>query len=253
VVRRACRLSRAQVQEVRPHPTVRERSVDGGSAPPAGAIDGPKGILASGPGSAEFRFAPTLCRRCNNQRSQPFDTAYDRFIEFALARRPGLVGSYRIDLAAVYGTAWAARADDLGRYFCKHIGCRLAAPANKVRVAIPGDLVAFMDGGDWPASLRRDIVLDRGRLGLARVFAAGGTPSAVLQTGDLGCLCDPSAGRALEAWSEFGNGWILVRWHTGASVAPSPFSDRVLRLRRVGSRVTLARLVAHSYRLRWAP
>ena len=89
----------------------------------------------------DVRFEPSLCARCNNERSQPFDEAYRSFSEYVWDR-PELRRARYIDMASIYGTDWSMRVLDLARYVAKHIGCRLAHE----RYPIPSSLKLFLDG-----------------------------------------------------------------------------------------------------------
>ena len=80
----------------------------------------------AGPNSKVVKFEKTLCARCNNQRSQPFDLAYDTFIKHVQEHEHKVVRNGRVDLREVYGEAWEDGSKDLRRYFAKHVGCRLA-------------------------------------------------------------------------------------------------------------------------------
>lgn len=108
--------------------------------------------------SDPLKFSPSLCQPCNNTRSQPFDRAYDRFIEWVLAHEDDVLRTRRIDLEAVFGSTWPADSLDVLRYFAKHVGCRLAEIVQAGHsLLIPGDLIAFLDGGPTPSSLRCDL------------------------------------------------------------------------------------------------
>jgi hypothetical protein len=84
---------------------------------------------AHGPGSDLFKFEPTLCQKCNNVRSQPFDRAYDRFIEFVTANADEILKATAISLAAVYGPTWETERDNLVRYYVKHVCCPACGPS----------------------------------------------------------------------------------------------------------------------------
>jgi hypothetical protein len=46
--------------------------------------DGRPEELLRGPNASVAKFSNNFCARCNNERSQPFDRAYDTFIEWFL-------------------------------------------------------------------------------------------------------------------------------------------------------------------------
>jgi hypothetical protein len=91
--------------------------------------------------SRDVRFEPGLCGPCNNDRSQPFDRAYQAFSDYVWNH--GELGRADwLDMAQVYGATWPTSVPDLARYFGKHIGCRMAHD----RFPIPPSLSAFLDG-----------------------------------------------------------------------------------------------------------
>lgn len=92
-----------------------------------------------------MKFGRILCARCNNERSQPFDMAYDRFIEWFLANEKSVEATGEINLEGIYeGPETGAL--DLLRYFGKHVGCRIAEKG----YAVPPPLRAFLDGRHEP-------------------------------------------------------------------------------------------------------
>jgi len=108
--------------------------------------------------SDPLKFSPSLCQPCNNARSQPFDRAYDRFIEWLIAHEDDVLRTRQIDLEIVFGHTWQTDSLNVLRYFVKHVGCRLAEIEQAgYPLAVPADLIAFLDGGPPPASLRCDL------------------------------------------------------------------------------------------------
>lgn len=106
-------------------------------------------------------FAQSMCQRCNNERSQPFDAAYDEFIELVWASEERVIADRRLDLAALWGTAHATRGDDVLRFFVKHICCRVAELSTAEHpTQIPADLIAFLDGGPLPRSLQYEFLIE---------------------------------------------------------------------------------------------
>lgn len=111
--------------------------------------------------SDTLKFPSSMCQPCNNTRSQPFDDAYDAFIEHLWANETTVLVDKHLDLGGLWGSDQAARADDVLRYFVKHICCRIAeysepGPPRQV----PADLLAFLDGGPCPASLAYEIFME---------------------------------------------------------------------------------------------
>lgn len=91
--------------------------------------------------SPQVRFEPSLCAPCNNDRSQPFDRAYQIFSDYVWGR-PSLWRARYLDMADVYGPTWQQEVVQLARYVAKHIGCRMAHE----RFPVPPSLSRFLDG-----------------------------------------------------------------------------------------------------------
>lgn len=95
-----------------------------------------------GPDSDLMKFEKSLCQNCNNARSQPFDLAYDRWIQYLRANYDQIIESRVVDLRDVADGAGCEFRLDLAKYFAKHIGCRVADKAGRV----PASLIAFLNG-----------------------------------------------------------------------------------------------------------
>src|SRR4051794_9915286 len=50
-----------------------------------------------GPNSALAKFRQTMCAKCNNERSQPFDLAYDKFTAYLHERERHVLASRSVD------------------------------------------------------------------------------------------------------------------------------------------------------------
>lgn len=94
--------------------------------------------------SQAVKFGKVLCQKCNNERSQPFDEAYDIYEQFVQENSARLSRARQIYWRDVFGHDWEAQARSLGCYAVKTFGCWIANdgfPPPKV-------LAAFLDGGD---------------------------------------------------------------------------------------------------------
>jgi len=128
-----------------------------------GELRGPRTLVVrSGERSTEHRstknaalkFSPSMCAYCNNTCSQPFDRAYDEFIEWVVANEAAVLAERRIDLTAVFGSDQRGKAEDVLRYFVKHICCRLAETVDADGdPLIPSDAVRLLDGGPPPRTI----------------------------------------------------------------------------------------------------
>jgi hypothetical protein len=113
-----------------------------------------------GPKSKKVKFGDVFCARCNNERSQPYDRAYDRFVESFL-RHEELVETTGLMRLDEIGDDWREEAEGVLCYFVKHIGCRVADAG----FAVPRSFIDYLNGGEFPAGLVCSFELDH-------VFAA---------------------------------------------------------------------------------
>lgn len=97
-----------------------------------------------GPNSRSVKFAKTLCRNCNNTRSQPFDYAYDHYADFIHSNGDLLARTRSIDWRDVYGEEWKDSTRMLGCYAVKSFGCWIAESG----FPPPRVFARFLDGGD---------------------------------------------------------------------------------------------------------
>ena len=83
-------------------------------------------VVLQGPNSKHLKFDKVLCEKCNNERTQSFDIAYDSFIEYVDSNHELILGTRQIDFQKVYRNNWEESQLDLFRYFAKALGCRIA-------------------------------------------------------------------------------------------------------------------------------
>lgn len=76
-----------------------------------------------GPDASTVKFGPTMCSNCNNARSQPFDRAYDKFIEYMSAHESAIGVDRRFRFSDIYGAEWATKRCNLVKYWVKHVCC----------------------------------------------------------------------------------------------------------------------------------
>jgi hypothetical protein len=103
-------------------------------------------VLLPGPNSKVAKFSNNFCARCNNERSQPFDRAYDTFIEWFLANEEAVERTGVVPLDEIFDD-YTIGSFNVLRYFGKHIGCRIADNG----FTVPGTLHSFLDRGEEPA------------------------------------------------------------------------------------------------------
>ncbi len=87
-------------------------------------------------------FKRPLCKKCNNQTSQPFDIAYDKFQKHIKNNKDKILKQKSVDLQQIYKNNSKQSASNLFRYFVKQICCTLADSD----IAIEQQLIDFLNG-----------------------------------------------------------------------------------------------------------
>lgn len=100
-----------------------------------------RGTRINGVRSKAMLFPKVLCQKCNNARSQPFDGAYDRFVQKVVDDPEYFRTRTEFDMAEIFPDDRDGGAK-LARYYVKNIGCRIA----EAGFAVPQQLIDFMNG-----------------------------------------------------------------------------------------------------------
>lgn len=174
--------------------------------------------------SNSLKFQPVLCGRCNSERSQPIDRAYDRFADFVRANGPELYRTQRLDWGRVFDHQWKVGRDDVTRYWVKHIACRLA----ELGIPIEPALVAFLDGSAPLAHLSLALEI-RESFAIAQSDSlARGEPLHAMWIGDLLGWADRQSGQFESADGHWGlDAVFLVYTYSLDPTASTNFSDLV--------------------------
>jgi len=178
-----------------------------------------------GPNSKLVKFKPTLCAKCNNERSQPFDRSYDSYAEYVHGRERHILASRSIDLRAVYGSDWELGRESLMRYLTKHIGCRLA----ENEIEIPESVRHYLDGGPQPCdelAIEIEIRSDIAAIAKSNLGVGG------LWLGDVLLNNFDDHGRGAVVESHLGYRWLRIAWGVGSELSgyPWPFQIPIQQL-----------------------
>jgi hypothetical protein len=214
------------VREFGPPPYYGERTLK--------RVTGDGSQSVTGPGSAVFKFDPSVCARCNDTRSQPFDRAWDALTKFLAENETTVLAAQGVDLRSVFGSTWRTPGADIGRYLVKHIICRIVHELpGPIKLDAP--LFEFLDGGVFPECLQIDACLDLGvveMLELTRSAPTGDPQAAMAGFLHLG----PKWGELDERqhWHTPQGGlhyrWLAFYWRVGAGGAQNPFANGVMAL-----------------------
>jgi hypothetical protein len=75
--------------------------------------------------SVHIKYQPSLCQYCNSTRSQPWDRAYDKFMEFIQIHSQRIKQTKKINLSEIMPGNGSKLAINLYSYFVKAFGCQL--------------------------------------------------------------------------------------------------------------------------------
>jgi hypothetical protein len=191
-----------------------------------------------GPNSGLVKFAATLCARCNDTRSQPFDEAWDAFVSYIADHEADVVGTQNVEWADVLGPQWQARGADVERYVLKHAICRVVDELPGP-ITIAGDYIDYLDGGPRPGAMEIELAIDLGVVELLRVTRADPPPeqpdaakAGFLGTTGIYVQQSQSTGQWAEPQSGIYYRYMGVFWRLGAGSA-TPFGRQ-----RIGLDVT---------------
>lgn len=96
--------------------------------------------IVQGSNSKRVKFGRLICESCNNEVTQPFDRAYEHFMNFVFANFDYFRSREVVDWADIFkGTAYDQ--GDLARYYVKHFGCRIY----DMNPQVPGSLRHFIN------------------------------------------------------------------------------------------------------------
>ena len=189
-----------------------------------------------GPNSDLVKFSQTLCKRCNDTRSQPFDNAWDTFVIYLADHEEEVVDQRQMDWATVFGPDWQARSANVERYILKHAMCRVVDELPGP-LTVGGEYIDFLNGGPRPP-MAIDLALDLGIVGMLRATRANPPPEQpeAADAGFLGTtsLLTLASQSDPEQWAEphaaLYYRYMAVFWWLGPSRTTTPFDRQVIAL-----------------------
>jgi hypothetical protein len=178
-----------------------------------------------------LKFSPSLCAYCNNTRSQPFDQAYDRFIEWVFGNEESVLADRSLDLERALDSEWSRAGEDVLRYFVKHICCRLVESlTSEGGVLLPGDALTFLNGGPPPESITSEMWIEPTWLRFSQV--GQGDPLWVKIMG----MEPVHPGPEMRLGSRWNYGWLVLGWECWGEEDGNVFLDQTLDLPIVATR-----------------
>lgn len=110
-----------------------------------------------GPNSNRLKYDKSLCQYCNSTLTQPFDRAYDTFIDYIYENESEILEDRIVDFYQVYGDDFGKQQTNLYKYFVKSFGCRLHDAQRK----IPDDLKVLLNQDTFQTGLRISFAVNK--------------------------------------------------------------------------------------------
>ncbi|MBY4277488.1 hypothetical protein HQO27_26795 [Rhodococcus fascians] len=172
-----------------------------------------------------MRFPKVLCKKCNGDRSQPFDRAYDHFIQKVWDDPEYFRNKNQIDMDEFFAGD-PQGSQKLARYYMKNIGCRIA----EIGFQVPQQVVDFMDG--TPLMPNATIVLYKDYSGHDQ-FKRAGSDGHYLYANRMHSPESPSHGPLTAFCAEVQDGPIgaVFWWDTETAMGINICSQRIVPLR----------------------
>lgn len=102
------------------------------------------------PDSKKIKYDKILCSMCNNDKTQPYDLAYDIFIEYIVNNYELIIEKRIINFSNIYENYCLDNQLNLYKYFTKAFGCDLAQYGFKV----PKDMVSLLQKSEFNRKLK---------------------------------------------------------------------------------------------------
>ncbi len=110
-----------------------------------------------GPSSKELMFRNSLCAKCNNETTQPYDRAYEKFADYVRMNLRSLTHKLEINTSLIFGKCDAKKQQQyLFRYFVKAFGCQL----HDAGLPVPQILKDILKGGNYGKTYRISVCLN---------------------------------------------------------------------------------------------
>jgi len=167
-----------------------------------------------GPNAKAAKFGDHFCARCNNERSQPFDLAYDRFIDWFLSNENQIEDTGLLPLEEIFDD-WREGQNLVNCYYAKHAGCRIA----DVGYRVPDSLREYLDGVGEPVGFAFNFELSGFLAGLSAILKENPTldgTSGNLGLGGVHGQLTHEGGPAVElvSWSSYHALQVYWQWST---------------------------------------
>lgn len=120
-------------------------------------FDNSRKNIIQGANSDFIKYCDNLCAKCNNEKTQPYDHAYDDFADYIRSNFGQLKRTLTLSTDLIFGKKVAKKKQqELFRYFIKAFGCQL----NDKGIQVPQDLRDTLMGRNFGSRFRIAICLN---------------------------------------------------------------------------------------------
>lgn len=161
-----------------------------------------------GPNSKEVKFHNNLCQPCNNDRSQPFDRAYDQFVAYLRDYEEEIYTRKQFKLSAIFGAAWETDKKNIIKYYVKHICCRLASAG----ILISDDLRDYLNDQKHLKCINLHMEVREDIVAYIKTVTSQGINSGGLWIGDLLYILNEKTGAMRDMRSFIGYRWLRTSY-----------------------------------------
>jgi hypothetical protein len=181
-----------------------------------------------GPNSKEVKFKKNICQNCNNNKSQSFDSEYEKFTKYIKNHENEIISKRQFIFSEIYGDSWADCRANLLRYYVKHICCRLASN----NIFIRNEIINFLNGTSKLFFLNFHIEIREDLIAMIKFLREEGLGDGCLWIGDLIYDISKSTGKMSNARSYHGYRWLRMNYLYDDSCfqAEDNFSDNIVNL-----------------------
>lgn len=151
-------------------------------------------------------FESKICANCNNEITQPHDFAYDKFIKNIDNYYDDILESKSVQLKKIFGEEWVKEKNNLFKYFCKHVGCRIISYSDKYTSKIEG-LKNFILTDTLPDNVKFHLVIKPSIYSLEKHYLEEKIQH--LHNGTL-VLVTHNTGQYFHSWLSYR--WISIHW-----------------------------------------
>ena len=116
--------------------------------------------IIQGSKSNLLKYNKNLCANCNNTKTQPFDKAYSKFIDYFNKHKIEVSHKRFIDFSKVYDNNFEEGQRNLYKYLVKSFACRLAHFGHP----IPKDMIELLDIDNFKTALILNFSINEDKL-----------------------------------------------------------------------------------------